>query len=457
VALGLSESKIVLALAIQNDKASRFLPLVTPAPFPKIMLRYLRRRFVLFTLAVVTWFGVRKAPVSRYSVPGTFPTHGNGRPVSYANASMKNQNTLSIVTVCDLDVLLAIERTLMPLVVSEILLCCEEDRVSSFQAIKSRISSNFEPFIHIVGQLKDVPIEVTLLHTVSRIHSDYALILDPASGNEMPSFKWISETLSKSHKLDSTVGPAGHQVFFSADCPRHDIRCFQHVRPPLVVSKRLVAQALSGLSVELPVWSAFSGRIADMQRLNHESIEIVNKHSLESHKLLENSTKSRVDEISLFISILPDLGSLEAFGSTLCRIALNGHRLLLITLGSSVGQTEGLIIGNLCYLPYLTFGTLQEAMEQFEPFISYVAPSLVVIFYVEESATLSKVITTLKQIPESIEVVAVAFTPEDMMHSNWISTIEPEEWRGMDITCLEYIYFIPISLESNESRLFCHN
>ncbi|PVG02034.1 hypothetical protein CPB86DRAFT_780929 [Serendipita vermifera] len=392
------------------------------------MLRYLRRRLVLFILALITWFGVRKAPGSQSSEQATFPIQRTWQPETLADTSTNRQIGISIITICDIDILLSIERTLMMPNVSEVVLCCEEDRVPSFQALQANLSPSIRSTIYISTLMKNVPVEIALLHAASGIQNEYALILDPRSGHRTPSPEWTSEILSRNLDVGPHIAPTNCQSSMS----------FEELRPPLVIEKRVVAKVLTGLSVGLPVWSAFSQRLRDIQRLRDRSVDISNKPPLCNPPAKTTTRKSRDGEPGLFISILPDLKTLEEFQSTLCRIALSGHSLFVLISTSNSAQRDGLLIGDSCYLVYFALGTSQDTMQQFKRFISDMAPSLVVIFHVEEPGMLSQVTRTFEQRRASQEVVTVALTREELRHSDWMGTIKLTEWKAWDRMRVEF-------------------
>jgi hypothetical protein len=171
------------------------------------MSRVLRRWRSATALFLVILFIVwRRTPRSQ---------PGNVRDFALARTSPFNQSgdaeaRLSVVVMCNIGLLLALERAIPLSEIAEVILSCGEDDLNAFKSFWMSMEATFP--IRFMESVSHSSSELSLLLAGSNATYTNVLILDSESALESNSGIWINEALAAITHSSLPIGPCGFDV-----------------------------------------------------------------------------------------------------------------------------------------------------------------------------------------------------------------------------------------------------
>jgi hypothetical protein len=385
----------------------------------RVLRRWRSTIAVFLVILLIVWRTPRSQP-------------GNGRDLALTRPSSFNQSRdiearLSVVVVCDIGLLLALERAIPLSEIAEVIFSCGEDDLNAFKSFWMSMEANFPRPIRIVESVSHYYSELSLLLAGSHAIHTNVLILDSESALESNSGTWINEALATITHSSLPIGPCGFDVLstgqvHAASAPSR-IHPVTFLRPPFIIDRRLLFDAINGMSIDKPPWIALGLRLAESPMRMQGGLRVSSSHQSCVDNLLHVDALSSNKHVEFVVYMVLFSGSslLMDFQDTYCQLASLGKVTAVILLDEieQPPQEEGFIARH-CYIRYDY--VVSSPNVSVAGIINRTAPD-VVLYTLHEGLSIKDL-----EIPSTTTLVPLH--QRDLGHTEWMSTLSMEQWKS---------------------------
>ncbi|KAG8839941.1 hypothetical protein FRB91_006712 [Serendipita sp. 411] len=397
------------------------------------MLRFLRRLTVATVACGITLFWLwntrndqepelNQDPEARYSWTN-IRDDGHERPPLY-------EPKISIVSVCNVDILLAIEDALSNHGdTGEIILVCTKDEEGSFRGVIDHMRRISSIAFSIQTVEVQAPIQFSLLKAATYAIYSHVLILD--SFVPLKNSSWIADTLlapAPSGPCRYTISHPATGAGIESETIDEDVSLL--FLPPFVIKRDQVWQNLNGLPKDHHLWVTFYARLFGSNNISSPTPSLFPLNALSSsfcpHVELANISVTPFkpgDPMTntSFMVITYDLSLLHLFRETICRLLLFGNAVNVVFITGKerdVRDFEWMVAPD-CYFRYLVkpvFASLDSTGSK----------NFDVIFVLRDGGT--EIYQHLLQLPNT---TILRLNSMDATSTAWMATLTKTEWKGV--------------------------
>lgn len=332
---------------------------------------------------------------------------------------------VSVVSVCDIGVLLGLERAIPMADIVEVILSCTNEDLKAFKSFWMNMAANLSQTIRIAEAASHYSPEFSLLLAGSNAIGTSVLVLD--SVLESTSKDWVDEALTIVKDSPLPVGPCGFNVLSTGRVhmatPIPGIHPVAFLRPPFIIDRQRLFDGLDGMSTRLSPWVAFGIQLSEspgrfqgglQSPLSSASYQSCPKHIPSADAMIPSNPIARIN----FMAILPNRYHLVEFQDTYCRLASRGNGTAMVLSAEGNQSLEiGWIAAKNCYFRYIVLPS-PSIMDT----IKLKAPTI--LLYIHDESL------DLKVQAMASGTILVPLYEQDLPHAEWLGTLNLEEWKS---------------------------